>query len=496
MARSAQVSETVQMASTATVDQPPTSYTAKGAIEKPPPDQLTEVGIADTVGALVEYVPELVGRTNQIRAWRKMQWNDAQVKAMLTLLRTPILGGKYYVEPAGPDPIDQDCAEFVAYNLFQNMTISWPRLLFEVTNMFGYGSAVFEHVLMWDEWAPFKTMSNRKKYIMLRKIAPRPAWTIKSFQYDANGGPAGIIQRVKDPSKPQSQFVEKPIAIEKLLIFTNEQDGGNLEGTSALRSAYKHWYYKDNFYKIDAVQKERHGIGVPRVKTPPGVTQAQKRTAKMLGRQLRTNEEGQIVQPWGWEIDFVKVEGQLTNALESASHHDLMIMRSILGQFINSGAGADSGGRATAGAHVDMFLKAQRGVAEYICEIFNLYLIADLARWNFPVVRYPKLKVRRIGDRRDYQMWTAALKNAYDAGVFSPTWETENEVRDELDMSKISQQDFDKQQKAKAAQNQPPPQGQPGQQPGQPGQPGTPSQNKPGAPGGTGNTGKPPNAAQ
>jgi hypothetical protein len=452
----------------------PTPYVATGNIERPAPDSLTEIGVADVTGALREYVPQLVGRTNQIQTYRRMQWNDAQVKAMLALMMTPVLAGQFYVEPASQEQIDLDAQEFVSDNLFNGMTTTWSRTQMEILQMLPYGSSVFETVYEEQMWAPKATQSNRKLFVRLKKLAPRPAWTIKNFLYDANGGPAGVTHRFKDPSNPSGNFVEKDILIDKLLIFTYDQEGGKLDGNSVLRPAYKHWYYKDNFYKIDAVQKERHGIGIPRIKVPPGAPESEKQAARELGRNLRTNEQAEIVQPYGWEIDFVQLEGQLTDALASASTHDVMIMRSVLGQFINSGSGGgDSGGRATAGGQIDMFLKASRHLANYVCDIVNLYLVPYLVGWNFPVNRFPKLRVRRIGEKRELQAWSAALRNAWQAGLLTPTEETENLVRDEFDLPAIDSDTWDKAQKAKekAAQATQAPAGQGGGQSNTPAKP-------------------------
>jgi hypothetical protein len=124
------------------------------------------------------------------------------------------------------------------------------------------GFAVFEPVWELREWAPKKTTpnANRRKYTMLRKLAVRPATTITEFMYDDNGGPLGVKQQA---ISADGNTKEVEIPIEKLVIFTFDKTGGNLEGESILRSAYPHWFYKKVLYDIDAIQKERHGIGIP-----------------------------------------------------------------------------------------------------------------------------------------------------------------------------------------------------------------------------------------
>jgi hypothetical protein len=247
---------------------------------------------------------------------------------------------------------------------------------------------------------------------------------------------------VTDPSNPaKSKQIDVPIPIEKLIIFTFDQEGGNLEGNSLIRTAYRHVYYKDNFYKIDGVQKERHGIGVPYGKPPPGYTPKDLDFAAEMLSNIRANERSFFIEPPGWEFGFKDLPGNQVDALESAMHHDLMVARNVLVQFINlgqgSGAGGASGARATSGTMLDLFLKSLRHVGNLIADCFNTYLIPQLVSYNFDVDSYPKLSVRRIGEMRDLQVFATALRNA--SPFLTADDETEKWVRREFDM----QQEFD-----------------------------------------------------
>ena len=95
---------------------------------------------------------------------------------------------------------------------------------------------------------------------------------------------------------------------------------------------------KEHFYNIDGIQKERHGIGIPDIQPPPGYNENDLKFAQELGRNLRTNQKAYIIRPPGWFVGFAEVKGNLVNALESAEHHDLMIARNVLLQFINVGS--------------------------------------------------------------------------------------------------------------------------------------------------------------
>lgn len=403
----------------------------------PNPEAFLEKGI-NAVPYFVENIPELRGRQRANKVYTQILKNDAQARTALRACTIPVLGGQWYMEPGGEAEVDNDAKMLVEDNLFGNtMTVLWIRTLENVTKCMAYGHSAFEKVYEVRPWRPNLPNRNTRNHYFLRKLLYLPQDTIVEFYYDSHGGPNGLSQRAADPSQPtRGKFIEVDIPIEKLLIIPFDQEGGNLEGNSLLRSAYKHVYYKENFYKIDGVQKERHGIGVPFGKPPPGYTEDDLKFAAELLGNIRANERSFFIEPPGWEFGFKDLPGNQVDALESAMHHDLMIARNVLVQFINmgqgSGAGASSGARATSGTMLDLFLKSLRHVGNLICDHFNTYLIPQLVNYNFEVDSYPQLKVRRIGETRDLQMFAAALRNLREFLTIDD--ETEKWLRTEIDM--------------------------------------------------------------
>jgi hypothetical protein len=385
-----------------------TSYTAQGAIETPPAN-FNEVG-SQRQAIIRDTVPELGTKRQQAETYRTMVRSDASVRVSLRAGKAPVLGGDYWVEPFDDDPDNIAIAEFVNYNLFHGMTTPWLKVLEQILHMYEDGFSVLEPVWEMREWAPHITApgANRRLYTMLRKLSVRPASTVIEFLYDNNGGPKGIKHNAIDA---EGNVTEKPIDISKLVIFTFDQDGGALDGNSILRSAYPHWYYKQYLYKIDAIQKERHGIGVPEVELQPGHSSDDNAKAHELASNLRTNEKAYIVRTTMMTIGFAEIKGNLVDALESAQHHDNMIMKNIMVQFLNLGMESSGGGRATGATSMDMFLKSMRHIANSICESINMYVIPNLVAYNFKTDKFPKLQVRNIGEAKDLQMFTSGIAN-------------------------------------------------------------------------------------
>lgn len=408
-----------------------------------------------------EYNNDLLG-FNGLQMYDKMRKSDGTIRGMLRTIKTPVVAARWFMEPASESTQDKNKAEFAWNCLTKYMSISWPQLLQEALLMADFGYYMFEKV-----WDP--RVIKGKQRMVWKKLAPRHPMDVKRWYYDANGGPAGVCMyapyegvsfpygnvvpqnpnpTVNGQPIPQYQPQQQPtgfydangqpyvgagqdeieIPIDKLLVFTFDREAGNIEGMSVLRPAYKHWYYKEQLYKIDAIQKERHGIGIPVIKLPPSYNADDKRIANELGRNLRTNERAHVVLPPFWELVFAKLEGNPVDALASIQLHDNAIRENVLAVF----NGAES---TTKEEDQTMFLKSTRFIGEIVCETFNNYAIPQLIDNNFAnTTEYPRLRVRRIGEQVDQRTLSFAVRNLVGAKVIVPDDRLESYLREEMDL--------------------------------------------------------------
>jgi hypothetical protein len=366
-----------------------------------------------------ERVPELRDRRG-LRTYYDMKRADGTVRGALRLLKTPILAARWYVEPASDSVLDKNIAEFVEKNLFEQLNVPWSRVVEDSLLMCEYGYMPFEKV-----WAEPYSDNDKVKdgKFRLQKLAARHPMDIRQWYWDDNGGPDGI-QMEPTESDGYRDFVDIPIA--KLVVFVLEQEAGDLRGTSILRSAYKHYYYKDTLYQIDAIQKERHGIGVPLIKLPPGFNAKDRDLAEDLGRNLRTNERAHIVAPTNWEITFAVLGGNPVDCIPSITHHDMKIKSNILAPFMDEpDVRPDS---------LDVYYKSTRYIASTVCDTYNHFVIPQLVDFNFARGGYPKLRVRRIGEQEDIRTMSFSFRNFVGAGAIRPDDELEKFLRTELDL--------------------------------------------------------------
>jgi hypothetical protein len=404
-----------------------TKYVSRGA-EEVPASFTNELGSSISL-QLRDMVPTLFNRVQALRQYDYMNKTDAVISVSLRAGKTPIQSADFYIDPIGEDQQAEDVADFVHFNLFENLSSPWQYVLNRVLKMYQHGCAVIEPVYTTGSWAPHRSMANRKKYNLLKKLAYRPGPTIQKIEYDENGGPQNIYQIALRGDGKSDEIV---IPIEKAIIFSIGDSDDHL-GESLLRSAYPHWYYKTHLYKVDAIQKERHGIGVPVGKLPPGYREADKDAMNEMLSNLRTNERSFITLPPGYEIEFAEIHTNLVDVLGSANHHDILFMLNVFAEFMMLGLSA-GGGRATSGAQTDLFYKSVWYIAEAVCDFFNMFLIPKLVKFNFETDVFPQMKVRNIGQARDMQQSAAAMANLFHNNILTPDIDTEQYMRKLFDI--------------------------------------------------------------
>lgn len=374
---------------------------------------------------LDDYNPDLFGQM-AIRTYDKMRKGDGQVRSTLRLVKTPLLAAEWYMEPASNSNKDKKAAELAWWGL-NNTSRMFIQIIQEALLMLDYGYYMFEPVYQMAEY-------NGRPVATWKKFGPRHPRSVQRWLYDDHGGPTGFLHT---PNNTTGETVT--IKIEDLLIFTLDEESNDPQGISLLRSAYKHWYYKENLYKIDAIQKERHGIGIPRCELPPNYTPEDKRLANEMTKNLRTNEKSRVVHPPGFIVDFLELKGNAVDALDSARHHDMQIARNVLGEFLNIGDHT-SGSAGSAATQVDVFIKSLHYVADLVRGVFNKWAIPKMIDYNMKVDAYPELKVRRVGDAVDWRALSVALRNLKESGILTPDSDFEEWYRSYMDLPRPSEE--------------------------------------------------------
>lgn len=376
-----------------------------------------EIGATGTVilGGIIqddEYNNELNG-TARYEIVDKMRKSDATVRASLLVVKLPLLSANWFMQPASDDKRDIEISDTVQWNLKEAMSVSWDEFLREALLYLDFGHYVFEKLWRVDEY-------NGRQITVLDKLAARLPRTI--YRWETEDGQPGITQHTLEKG-----YVSIPN--EKLLKLTNEKEGSNQYGQTILRAAYKHWYIKDNLYKIDAIAHERQGLGIPYVKPPTNAGKTDKAKARELIQNIRANEKGYLDIPEGWEVGFLDMKSSTTrNPENTIKHHDRQIPKSVLAQFLELGAGS-VGSYALQEGQGDLFMLAEQSYANYIRDALQKSVVKQIVDMNYDNVKsYPKLMYERIGTI-DVGTLSTALQRFMQAGVLEPDDELERYVR-------------------------------------------------------------------
>ena len=361
-----------------------------------------------------EYNTDLTGSAGRA-IYEKMRRSDGTVSAAVRVCVLPLLRANWTVEPASEDKQDKLIAEHVQENLFGGMTITWESFLRQaLTLMLSFGFSMFEKV--------YEVRDDNKYYY--KKLAPRLPRTIYKWYVDDEGELTGIQQLTW---KGESyEFID--IDAKYLVVFTNDKEGSNFEGSSLLRPAYQHWYYKSNMYRIDAVAAERHGVGLPVFKHPAGASQDDRDALDSIGKQLHSHERMYVRLANDYDFDIVGAgSGKVKDIIKSIEHHDQQISRSILAQFLTLGSDG-TGSYALSRDQSSFFLMALQSVGANIRDTMDRYVIKPLVDLNYNVDHYPKLSHGSL-ETREIQKYAQAVSQMATSGIITPDLELENEVR-------------------------------------------------------------------
>lgn len=398
-----------------------------------PKQELGDSGTRSMRGVIFDdYNPNLQGQQG-IRTYDEMRKSDGTVRAAMLVTSLPVRRAKWFVNVAGPAKEDEQVKEFVEHALFNWLDRSWDDIIREALLMLPFGVMVFEKVYGVKE-------HDGKTYVSVEKLAPRLPKSIQQWQL--TDGTFGIQQITQGAGIAQ-------IPGSKLLIFVNEKEGDNWWGTSMLRAAYRHWYHKDKFYKIDAIAFERQGLGVPKITMPKGYTEADERKAITAASNLRSNEKAYLIVPDGYQAEFMNMGASTTrDPQNSINHHNKEILQSVLAQFLELGQTSSGGGsRALSEDQSDLFLKAMESVATNIISEVNKNLIPELVDMNFDnVTMYPKLAFSGIS-RIDVKALSEAFASLVTSGGVKAHEKDQAYFRSLMGLPELTQEELDQQKK-------------------------------------------------
>lgn len=362
-----------------------------------------------------EETPELRW-PNSISVYERMSTTDTQVESALAAITSPILRTSWAIDGLGCDPrvvahVSNDLGLPILPDKLEGETVierfarmsevsanrtrgrfSWTEHLeTAVVDHLVFGHAIFEQIY----YPIVPTDAGGDGLFHLRKLGYRPAKTIAAFNVAADGGLISIQQ--KGPQYAATGLTgyaggDGPVLkIDRLVAYVNKKRGGNWQGRSALRSAYKNWLLKDRELRVQDQVIDRNGLGIP-VYTAPDGSQAQLDTGLQITTAMRAGDNSGVAIPQGAKLDVAGVSGTLPQILPVIRYHDESILKSVLANVLNLGQTAGTGSWALGTTLEQVKNLAVEVVAENIRDTATKHIIEDLVDINYgPIEPAPRL---------------------------------------------------------------------------------------------------------
>lgn len=408
-----------------------------------------------------DYNKDLDDFTKAVRIYDKMRKGDAQINAMLSVLKLPLRGATWMcVPPEDGDLVDQQIADFCNACLFEDdaMDFSWDYTLRHILLQLDHGFSVFEVVWTVDESGCYR----------VKRLAPRLPRTIKKWHVDRSGRLLSVEQYAPVPqsrstdvtSRVRSRAIQPATAVpttaydttvryewlsipaDYLAVFTLNREGDNYEGVSVLRTVYRNWFYKDQAYNLEGVRLDRFGVGIPVAKLTEEHTLNQDDLTNLMDvlKRVRANERSFLIAPPGVSYELLPSHAGATagsGASQWIDHHDQQIARNVLAGFLTMGQ--DQHGTLGFGSRLtDMFVSSLNGVAAGIASDLKQHVIKKLCDLNFDMTqrKYPRVTCRDL-EQVDMSHLVEAL--AVLAGTYiTPDDDTEKMLRKVLQIPPLA----------------------------------------------------------
>lgn len=370
-----------------------------------------------------EKVPELQWPSS-VAVYSRMDNEDSRVTSLLEAISLPIRSTQWRIKQGGAS---DEVTEFVSRNMGVPIDgedevrnpgrsrgrFSWLEHLEEACSpTLQYGHAVFEQV-----YRPRNQSPDGRFW--LRKLAPRPQWTILKFHVAMDGG-LDAVEQMAPPAQPggplyAAHITPPSIPVNRLVVYTRNKRPGQWQGKSILRSAYKHWLLKDKLLRIEAATAERNGMGIPVGTAARADDPEEVKKMAAMARSVRGGINAGVGLANGQILELLGVSGNLPDIRRAIDGHDRAIALSGLAHFLNlDGKG---GSYALASVLEDPFTQAVQAYATSLRGIANAHIIEDLVDINWGVDEpAPQLVFDPINSRQD--LTAAAVKLLWDSGVF------------------------------------------------------------------------------
>ncbi|MGH8324410.1 MAG: phage portal protein family protein, partial [Steroidobacteraceae bacterium] len=296
-----------------------TTSAAPTSIAIDPFVELGRTGLRQYSGYIYdEILAELRDPIRRVKLYREIRDNSAPIGAAFRAIDNILRDVKITVVAGGDAPQDLRCWELID-SAFGDLNVPWSSVVSQAGSMKAYGWAALEPVYKQrngDRPAALGTADGRtlaaahSKYadglIGWRKFAPRSQESL--LHWDFAPGTDDVIALTQ---RPAPTFQSITIPIDKLLLFTLDDDKGSPEGRSLLRNCVLSWKFAKRIMEIEGIGVERDLAGLPVCYAPADVLSttatgnelAVKNYLKKLVTNIRRDAQEGVLLPASTDVN-------------------------------------------------------------------------------------------------------------------------------------------------------------------------------------------------
>ncbi|NMB80992.1 MAG: hypothetical protein GYA14_04170 [Ignavibacteria bacterium] len=341
-----------------------------------------------------------------------MLGEDSQIKQMSQTIQG-VLGSKFTYW-------NLDYSETEEYKYVEKLLrkINLDKLVTIASNSLFYGLAPFEILNKYDK-------EDKKIYIDL--VYREPA-SINKFYYDDK--PPYPIKSIEFIGRGVNNRAEKfNVDLDRLLIFTYNDDGGIINGESILKPIWKLYKIKKFLYKIMALGISRTAVPIPIGKVKTKLTQDKKANFENILKKLNAGDNASaLIDINEWDIDEF---GGKSYSFPYDKFIDLInkeMNKVMLLNVLSVGIDANAVFQTT--MLEDVFYGKIWQIANNIADTINKEIIVPLVNANFSNPKtYPSLTIKKVGGRLGENIDARTLYMLSQYGLITPDEDMEQWLR-------------------------------------------------------------------
>lgn len=380
----------------------------------------------------LEYLAELQEREGSVKL-RQMSKSDDVVGMILRVHKNPIRSASWDIPyPADVTDKEKEAIDLIKKVLFGNSGTEFDTLLGKILSMMEYGFSLFEQYYI--------PMTFNGSVYLVPRIEQRMQTSIQDIFPQQNK----VVQLKADGGQVSIPF-------ENLIFFILNQQGEDMRGESLLRNAYGAYKDKRIYREWLGIGIQRSVSGIPSVKVPKGcqINSDDYAAVEQLLQKITQHENAYMILKEGFEFEVHESKFNAEQVQKAIDARNSGMALSVLAQFVMLGQLGSGGAYALSRDQSDFFLDGLQYIVNLVCGTINSRVIEPFLKINFGDSINPSRVVlygMNINKKAGLEL-SQVLNTLGQAGFIKPTLNDEVQLRSNLDMPELSDEELENRKK-------------------------------------------------